>query len=93
MKWGCGHALLVKNDSSSGTYLSPQKSPKAAIAVLGERTEFGLALQPLQGRWVGKLTRYLLRACGWPCEARWRVNFRRDLVRWVMWSEKSGRLV
>ena len=49
-----------KNDSSSGTYLSPQKSPKAAIAVPGERTEFIQTVQPehATARWkIGKMKR------------------------------------
>ena len=40
--------LGAEKDSSLGTYLSPQKSPKAAIAVLGEVTEFKVGLQPVQ---------------------------------------------
>lgn len=44
----------VKNDSSFGTYLSPQKSPKAAIAVLGERTRFWKCVQPNSSRGVVK---------------------------------------
>ncbi len=43
-----GRVAGLKKDSSSGTYLSPQKSPKAAIAVPGETTEFEEALQPVR---------------------------------------------
>jgi hypothetical protein len=47
--------MRVEKDGSSGTYLSPQKSPKAAIAVLGERTEFRKTMQAERAAQLRKL--------------------------------------